>query len=579
MMLAITFKAGHKCIEVNRMTTSHFKPSARKFKSSIFHHWKESLALGMFCTLASAIPVRAAEKLYLTYGPLQLSVSVASLETFAKEGKINKDLEFFLGQATPEQQAQFREALVERANLDPLVVSRFFNTEIGEAILTRIGKFITIERGSNGKYALRGAIVQAALDPQGLTLLNFLQKLPTNMQFQGELMLKGSKAAEIAIQATEVSIEEMKKLTAMEAKAEPPVDFSTLPDLRKPGEYAVEKETWLLADESRKRTFYIDVYKPQRWREGKTPVVIISHGLASRPEDFAKDAEHLSSYGYVVALPQHPGSDTKQAKALIEGYAREVFDVDEFINRPKDISYVIDELERRNQSQFEGRLALDSVGVGGHSFGGYTALAVAGAEIDFENLEQECNRQFSGLNISLLLQCRALALPRQAYNFRDERVQAVYAINPVNSSIFGPKGLSKIEIPVSIGAGTYDPATPLVFEQVRSFLWLTTPNKYLAAVEGQAHVDFSQLDAEITEAIASVENLTLPTPQLIANYTHSMQLAFFEVYISARNDIRPYLQSSYAEYLCREEPFKFYLLGATSSQKFAEAMAKFKREH
>jgi predicted dienelactone hydrolase len=548
----------------------------RKF--SIFQTWKESLALAILCTLASAIPVWAAEKLYLTYGPLKLSVSVASLETFAKEGKINKDLEFYLRNATPQQQAQFRKALLERADLDPLVVARFFNTEIGEDILSKIGKFITIERGSNGKYALRGALVQAALDPQGLTLLNFLQKLPTNMQFRGELMLNAAKAAEKAILATEMSIEEMKKLTAMEATTEPPVDFSAMPDLRKPGEYDVKKETWLLNDESRKRAFYVDVYKPHRWRAGKTPVIIFSHGLASRPEDFSEDAKHLSSYGYVVALPQHPGSDTQQAKALLEGYAREVFDVDEFVNRPKDISYVIDELERRNQSEFAGQLNLESVGVGGHSFGGYTALGVAGAQIDFEHLEQECNGQFSGLNISLLLQCRALTLPNQVYNFRDDRVSAVFAINPVNSSIFGPKGLSKIQIPVSIGAGTYDPATPLVFEQVRSFVWLTAPNKYLTAVEGQAHVDFSQLDAEISDAIASVENLTLPSPQLIANYTRSIQVAFFEVYIADRNEIRPYLRSSYAEYLSQGEAFKLDSLGAASSDKLAEAIEKFKRE-
>jgi predicted dienelactone hydrolase len=398
------------------------------------------------------------------------------------------------------------------------------------------------------------------------------------MQFQGELMLNGAKAAEKAILETEMSIDELKKLTAMEATAEPPVDFSALPDLRKPGDYGVKKETWLLNDESRKRKFYVDVYKPQQWREGKTPVIIFSHGLASRPEDFSKDAEHLSFYGYVVALPQHLGSDTKKAKALLEGYTREVFDVDEFINRPKDISYVIDELERRNQSEFAGQLNLDSVGVGGHSFGGYTALAVAGAEIDFENLEQECNKPFSGLNISLLLQCRALVLPRQAYNFRDSRVKAVFAVNPVNSAIFGSKGLSKIQIPVSIGAGTYDPATPLAFEQVRSFVWLTTPNKYLAVVEGQAHVDFSQLDASMTDAIASVENLTLPSPQLIANYTHSIQVAFFEVYVANRSDLRPYLQSSYADYLSQGETFKLEFISAASSDKLAEAIEKFKRK-
>lgn len=45
---------------------------------------------------------------------------------------------------------------------------------------------------------------------------------------------------------------------------------------------------------------------------------------------------------------------------------------------------MIDELERRNPSQFEGRLDLQNVGVPGHSFGGYGALAVAGAVIDFQ---------------------------------------------------------------------------------------------------------------------------------------------------------------------------------------------------
>ncbi len=112
----------------------------------------------------------------------------------------------------------------------------------------------------------------------------------------------------------------------------------------------------------------------QQWREGKTPVVVISHRLGSRPEDFAKRAQYLADYGYVVALPQHIGSDYQQQPALIKGYSRQVFLTDEFIDHLLDVSYVIDELERRNAKEFDGRLALDNVGIFGHSFGGYTAL-------------------------------------------------------------------------------------------------------------------------------------------------------------------------------------------------------------
>jgi predicted dienelactone hydrolase len=380
--------------------------------------------------------------------------------------------------------------------------------------------------------------------------------------------------------ATEILSNEIKQLSLQEATATPPTDFAKLTDLRKPGTLGVQpKQTWMLKDSSRDRKFYVDVYKPQTWRDGKTPVVIFSHGLASRPEDFAKRAEHLASYGYVVALPQHPGSDTKQTEALIKGYSREIFDLNEFINRPKDISYAIDELERRNQSEFQGKLDLESVGVAGHSFGGYTGLAVAGAEIDFQNLEKDCKRQFGVLDTSLLLQCRALTLPRQTYSFRDKRVTAVFTENPVNSSIFGSTGLSKIEIPVFIAGGNYDPATPFVFEQVRVFPWLTTSNKYLAMSEGQAHVDFSQLDAGVQATIESVGEFTLPSPDLITSYSNSMSLAFFGMYIEKREDYKPYLKSAYAAYLSQDEKFKLSLISTASSDKLKQAIDAFKRKY
>jgi len=228
--------------------------------------------------------------------------------------------------------------------------------------------------------------------------------------------------------------------------------------LRQRGSFQVKKEVWNLTDSSRNRSLYVNVYIPQTFREDKTPVIIFSHGLASRPEDYAQAIEHLASYGFLVAVPQHPGSDTQYLQGTLGGYYRNIFDGNEFINRPKDISFVIDELARRNASQFQGKLDLTNVGVAGHSFGGYTSLAVAGAQIDFDNLAQDCNRPYSGINIAILLECRALELPRQVYNFRDERVAAVFAANPVNRSIFGEKGLSKISIPVLLGSGSYDPA-------------------------------------------------------------------------------------------------------------------------
>jgi predicted dienelactone hydrolase len=143
--------------------------------------------------------------------------------------------------------------------------------------------------------------------------------------------------------------------------------------------------------------FYVDVYRPQKEREGKTPVVIISHELSSSPEDFAKRAEHLASYGYVVALLQH-------FQDLLEGYTGKIFYLDELLNRPLDISQTLDELERRNITEFGGKLNLENVGVVGHSFGVYTVLALGGATIDFKGLKKDCNIELGKLNTALLLQ-------------------------------------------------------------------------------------------------------------------------------------------------------------------------------
>ncbi len=544
--------------------------------------WLRSLSLAAIAALVTSLPVKAAERLYLIYSPISWSVKVSSLETFAKEGKVDKNLQFYfdLGGVKDEAtKAQFRQALLKKVEVNPVSLSRFFNTEIGEDILTRIGNLIAIQGGRNGKYALRGALVQAAMDPQGLTLLNFLRKLPTNMQLNLEQMVTLAKEGDLVIEATNIFTFAIAKISEEEAASDPPVNFASLPDLRQRGELGVSKQTWKLNDISRQRQFYVDVYKPQQWRAGKTPVVILSHGLASRPEDYGKRAEHLASYGFVVALPQHPGSDITQAQALLEGYSRQVFDVNEFINRPKDVSYVIDELQRRNQSEFEGRLNLESVGLIGHSFGGYTVLALAGAEIDFENLAKDCQSEVSNLNISLLLQCRALKLPRQVYNFRDPRVASVIATNPVNSSIFGSQGLSKIQIPVMLGSGSYDPATPAVFEQVRSFNWLTSRDRYLGLAEGQAHVDFSELDAGALSMLESFEDLTLPSPDLLNNYADSLSLAFFEFYIANNPKYRPYLQASYSTYLSQGEQFKLFLISAASSEQFRQAIAKFRSEY
>lgn len=544
-----------------------------------FNRGKNALAIGFLSLCLTGLPAGASKEILFFLGPFGRSIRVSSLETFAQNGTIDRDLRQYLSGTTPAQQAEFRAALTTPAPISPVLLSRFFNTDMGEAILSRLGNLVTIQGNINGKFALRSALIQGALQPGGLTLLSFLRNLPTNMQVDVRQVILLTRQIDLVLKATDYFTAEVANLSRIETEKAGAVNFANLPDLRKSGPYRVRERRIELTDKTRNREFYLLIFQPETLPTGKMPVIVFSHGLASRPEDFTRQAEYWASYGYVVAMPQHPGSDTIQVQNLLAGLSRQVFYEKEFIDRPLDLTYTIDELARRNASEYGGRLDVDNVGVGGHSFGGYAAMAVGGARLDFEYLQSECDREFGYLNISRLLQCRALTLPRKDYDFRDPRVKAVFAANPVNSSIFGPKGLAQLKVPVMLAAGTYDPATPAIFEQVRSFPWLGTKDKYLAMIEGQAHVDFSVLDAGLSQAIESAINLTLPPPYLIDTYAHALSLAFFQVHLVGDEKYRPFLQAAYTAYLSEGQPFKCFLITRAASEGLDRAIAGFLRRY
>jgi predicted dienelactone hydrolase len=539
------------------------------------------LTLGSIFLTNLALPTLAAEKIFFVYSPIKASLRVQSLEKFAENGTVNQDLQKYFGLVKPseEEKELFQKALTTPVQVDFTLLSRLLNTEEAERIFNYFGKVINIEGGANGRYILRGAIIQAAMEPEGLTLINVLKKLPTNVQINLREALEYSKQVELVVDGSYLFNDQVTKLSQQEASQADKIDFAQLPDIRNTGQLEVETNTWNLTDSSRTRKMYVNVYQPAQMTRDKTPVVIISHGLSSSPESFESGAKYLASYGFVVIIPQHPGSDEKHTQDLIEGYTRQVFFLNEFIDRPQDISYVLDELERRNEAEFEGKLDLENVGIAGHSFGGYTALAVAGATIDFERLERNCDLDIGNLNTALLLQCRALKLERQEYDFRDERIKAVFAYNPVNASIFGETGLNKVTIPTYIGAGSYDPATPFIFEQARSYPFLGSEKTYLQLQEGQAHVDFAELDAGITNMLTQVTGLTLPAPMLLEKYTQPFLLAFFQVYINEDDSYSSYLDSSYADYLSEGEEFKNHLITKASADKFSAIVEQFIKEN
>jgi predicted dienelactone hydrolase len=258
---------------------------------------------------------------------------------------------------------------------------------------------------------------------------------------------------------------------------------------------------------------------------------LISRGLGSGRAAFKYFAEHLASHGFVVAVPEHPGSSDRQISALLDGKADDVSNPKEFLDRPLDVSYLLDELSRLNQTdeRFKGRLNLNQVGVMGQSFGGYTALALVGAKINFENLQKVCDKSFSqSLNLSLWLQCQAQQLPKKDYDLKDARIKAAIAVNPAVSGVFGSEGFKSIQAPVMMISGTADSITPPLAEQIEPFTWLPNIAKHLILIDGATH--FSTIDElQPTErAFVTPKELIGRTPEVARIYMRTLGLSFFE---------------------------------------------------
>ncbi|MGB3533260.1 MAG: alpha/beta hydrolase [Microcoleaceae cyanobacterium] len=540
---------------------------------------------GMVMIACSALPSFAAERVYLSYASAHISVSVHALDAYAERQAAHPELESYLLLLNAQDQEEFQEVLHDSVYIDPQIVDRFLHSPTGDWVLDKLGDLIQAQSDKqgeatdeNGSEAIRTALVKAAADPDGLNLINILRYFPSEgIYLNTALMFELRNQIETLLKETDAVISEIVQLSQKEENLTgAAVDFGQKPDIRQMGSHPVEMQTSILFDASRNRRIPVDLYLPTPLKNAglgqpsSMPVIVVSHGLGADRTSYAEFGRHLASYGMAAALIQHPGSDTEQVQALLSGAATEVFKVSEFLDRPKDISFLLDELERRNSAIYNNQLNLDQVGVVGHSFGAYTALAIGGAQIDYKNLELDCLSKFDSVNLARMFQCRALELPRREYDLRDSRVKAIMPINPVNSSIFGRQSLSQLNLPILWKTSGKDTVTPVASEQVRSFTWLNVPEKYLLLAEGDHHINLNLSSVNRVVSV-SLKEIIEPTPTTVNNYVNAMGLAFFQVYLMQDETYRAYLHSAYAKSIS-EDPYPLSLVRSITTEQFFRAI-------
>ena len=178
-------------------------------------------------------------------------------------------------------------------------------------------------------------------------------------------------------------------------------------------------------------------------REGRFPLVLVSHGAGGNAGQYGWIAARLAAAGYAVAIPNHPGSTSGDASAA---------EAVKLWKRPADLSAVLSAIEADPALSW---IDAERAAALGFSAGGYTALAVAGALIDPEKLAAFCDGPPTGMSDCAFLKAggvdlHAMDLSPAGQPHRDARVRAVVAIDPGTVQTLTDASLAAIDIPALV---------------------------------------------------------------------------------------------------------------------------------
>jgi len=208
------------------------------------------------------------------------------------------------------------------------------------------------------------------------------------------------------------------------------------------------------------------------------PMVIFSHGNQSVSVQNSFECEQLASHGYVVVAPTHVKNSMTDYDASM---VREML-----VIRPADISAVID---WAGESEYAKFINFDAIGISGHSYGGYTSIAVTGPELHPDIFNQFCALPSSAGNwgCDFFGQLDVNIQPKINY---EPRIKAAVALSPAFYHFWGKEGLSKARAPIMIMNGTDDTTTPYDINALHIYADLPPP-RALMTVSGANHFSFT----------------------------------------------------------------------------------------
>jgi hypothetical protein len=125
-----------------------------------------------------AQPSIAAERIYFTYGPLQRSIPIGDLRTFADTGETTAQLRWYLNFSGLEPEV-LQQVLTTEVSLNVTTIDSITYSLPGQFALFQIGEVIHTRTRQANIQALRGALIVSASEGNRISLIEFLENYPT----------------------------------------------------------------------------------------------------------------------------------------------------------------------------------------------------------------------------------------------------------------------------------------------------------------------------------------------------------------------------------------------------------------
>lgn len=440
---------------------------------------RRAAALGIGLGLAwiglAAQPLQAAERISVRFWEFERSLPVASLVRFARDGVVEPQLRWYLNRLSPADRQALRTALNQSVPVSAVMVANALSTDLGQHTLQQLVKVLD---GSAAvvEPALASALVLAAARQEELRLIDVLEAYPLEA-----LRINAAAVLSLVRQLSgQLNLQNQLYPRLAALGGGPPGPGPDLSSLAAAGDqgFAVEPFAFTGRDGSRIEAL---AYLP----EGKAtapaapaPLVVLAPGLNSDMNALLYVGQHLASHGYAVAALNFPFTSAHAVKAVLQGGGT-IPDPNAWFGQPHSVSDLIDQVQER----WGGRVDTAAVGVLGQSLGGYTAMALARASLDWDHLRRACAALADPnqvvLDPAVVWQCQAPGQVVETRSFRDPRVRVVVAVNPVTNPIFSAASLAELPTPVMMVAGTQDLFAPPLPQQLLPYTAMRQPEMLL----------------------------------------------------------------------------------------------------